>query len=123
MRKENLCKECEKKRTIEYNKTPRRCLLNLLSSMISHSKQRNHKQPEFAFEDLVQLFNKQNGLCYYSRIPMNFGSYKEIPWTISAERLNNSIGYTKENVVLVCWEFNVPHIQWSKEKIQQLKLI
>lgn len=48
---------------------------------------------------------------------MSFGSYKDISWTISAER----IGYTKENVVLVCWEFNVPHTQWSKEKVQLIK--
>lgn len=71
----------------------------------------------------IKYINLVKQIDLHIRIPMNFGSYKEISWTISAERLNNSIGYTKENVVLVCWEFNVPHIQWSKEKIQQLKLI
>lgn len=121
MRKENLCKECEKKRSINYRNTPRGNLIQLLGCMTSSSKQRGHNLPEFTFDDLVELFNKQNGLCFYSGIQMVFGSYKKISWTISAERLNNSIGYTKENVVLVCWEFNVPHTQWSKEKVQLIK--
>lgn len=118
-----MCKECENKRSINYKSTPRGNLIKLLNGMTASSKQRGHYLPEFTFDDLVELFNKQNGLCFYSGIPMAFGSYKEISWTISAERLDNSIGYTKENVVLVCWEFNVPHTQWSKEKVQLIKNI
>jgi hypothetical protein len=116
-----ICKECNLKYDKMYRNTPRGNLIGLLSGITASSKQRGHNLPEFTFDDLVELFNKQNGLCFYSGIPMSFGSYKDISWTISAERLDNSIGYTKENVVLVCWEFNVPHTQWSKEKVQLIK--
>lgn len=117
----NTCTQCENNYKTEYKKTPRGHLLRVLNSMIINSKNRNHLPPSITFDDLVEIFKKQKGLCYYTGIPMNFGSYKETYWTLSVERLNNTTGYEKKNIALVCWEFNVPHNQWSKSKVTYIK--
>jgi hypothetical protein len=58
---------------------------------------------------LVDLFNKQNGLCYYSGIPLEWNSWgKKHPtmMSMSVDRKNPSLGYMKENVVLCTYRIN-----------------
>ena len=59
---------------------------------------------------------KQNGLCYYSYLPMK---YDEKQWMMSLERLNSSLGYIKDNIVFCCAELNI-QVQWSHVKINEL---
>jgi hypothetical protein len=85
------------------------------------------------FEFLVDLYNQQNGLCAYSNLPLQFGSYKENNWKISLERIDVRRGYTKDNVCLICFEFQaIDHSArylekpesstgWSKEKFKLFK--
>lgn len=49
-------------------------------------------------EELIEIFDKQKGLCFYSRIPMipMVGS----DYKVSVERLNESVGYILGNIVL-----------------------
>lgn len=81
------------------------------------------------YDFLVQLFNDQNGLCAYSGLPLQFGNMHEKSWTTSLERINPLRGYVKDNVCLICLEFNaVDHsvlkgdmsesTGWTKEKFQ-----
>ncbi len=62
---------------------------------------------------LLAKLKEQKGRCYYSHIPMRFGS--RIDWQCSVERLNNKVGHSDANTVLVCLEFNTTK-QWSKAK-------
>jgi hypothetical protein len=55
----------------------------------------------------------QWGRCAYSRMPMRCQA--KVGWKCSVERLDNDLGYTPSNCVLVCNEFNTP-AQWSREK-------
>ena len=56
--------------------------------------------------DLVNQFNKQNGLCYYSNLPLEIieGDSKEHgnPYILSIDRIDSKKGYIKSNVVLCC---------------------
>jgi hypothetical protein len=52
---------------------------------------------------LEELWQKQSGRCYYSDIEMQ---YNKNEWKISLERIDTSKGYTQDNVVLCCLEFN-----------------
>lgn len=64
------------------------------------------------------LFDKiiaQGGRCAISGIPLRFE--RNVDWKISLERLDNDKGYTPENTVLVCAEFNGA-CQWTREKFQ-----
>jgi hypothetical protein len=131
------CKDCMSIKTKKYKRTPTGHFSHLLSHMKTNSKERKHVLPEFTVQELIDLFEAQNGLCKYTNIPMTFGSYKEQYWTLSAERKNNNIGYTKENTVLICYEFNtgdytmnaadsadiIGSSQWSIEKIEKIKNI
>lgn len=81
---------------------------------------------------VLDMLWQQFGRCYYSGVPLN---YKQIhaPWRLSIERLNNSIGYTMENCVLIAVEFNTADqsrntavtevfgtAQWSREKVEHI---
>lgn len=44
----------------------------------------------------------QGGRCYWSGVPMLLTSDSCDPHQVSIDRVNNDLGYTKENCVLVC---------------------
>lgn len=61
---------------------------------------------DITYEYLVALLRDQCGKCAYSNIKLNYGSSREKDWIASLERINPLKGYTKDNVCLVCAEFN-----------------
>lgn len=129
------CKECISKSYKLYMETPKGHLMKLLNSMRSNSKKREHEPPKITLQDLIDLFELQNGLCKYTNISLTFGSYREKNWTCSVERKNSLLGYTKENIILICFEFNTMDnvsraispenmkgsSQWSNKKIEFIK--
>jgi hypothetical protein len=62
----------------------------------------NHDKPNIDVAFLRDLLEKQNGRCAYSNLklaPQNRGAN---PFNMSLERVDNSIGYIKTNVVFIC---------------------
>lgn len=54
-------------------------------------------------EDLMDLWNKQEGKCAISKIPMTFNiDSGRNPYNISIDQINPSKGYTKDNIQLIC---------------------
>ncbi len=76
----------------------------------------NHEQSEITIEYLIELWEKQRGRCYYLNIPMN--THGE--WQVSVERLDETRGYTKNNVVLIVVEAQNSFAQWSKEFVESV---
>jgi hypothetical protein len=102
----NICKTC-----IIKNKYPHIKIQNLYHSACGSSKLRGIKNIERSIIDidtnfLIELYNKQNGLCAYSGLPLKFGSYLHLNWSVSLERIDVCKGYIKNNVCLICYEFN-----------------
>lgn len=86
-------------------------------STSSRNKQgKNHQQSEITTEYLIELWEKQHGRCYYLDIPLNTDG----DWKMSIERLDESKGYTKDNVVLVTQETQNSFAQWSKEFVENV---
>jgi hypothetical protein len=55
-------------------------------------------------EDIVECWNKQNKICPYTGREMSLEAGHLN--TVSIERINSNIGYTKENTILVCQAIN-----------------
>jgi hypothetical protein len=49
---------------------------------------------------LLETFNKQNGKCYWFGVDLVTDSGKKHPFQPSVDRLDNSKGYEKNNVVI-----------------------
>lgn len=110
----NYCNECHKKHCIEKDKYPRYRLKKLLDSTKSataYRKAKNNEKHDFSYDIdldfLIELYNEQKGLCAYSGLPLKLIKPSEGNWAASIERKNSLKGYTKDNICLVCCEFNV----------------
>ena len=132
--KHHKCKNCISEIRIKNKETLRGKLIILLCSSKHHNETRKQKRTiskrtdlthTLTIEELLDMWKLQKGRCYYSNYPLNInGDYQ-----ISIERKDNKIGYTKDNCVLICLEFNVGgheiynledtknSYSWNKEKI------
>ena len=66
---------------------------------------------------LLNMWHLQNGRCYLSGHQMSHKTNSD--WKCSLERLDNSKGYERANVSLICQEFNTV-CQWTPALIQEL---
>lgn len=98
---QNGCKRCIKILQKQYRNTPK----GFLELLVDNAKKRK-KMFDIDLCYLVKLYNNQRGLCAYSGLPLQFGSYLEKNWTCSLERIDIKKGYIKGNVCLICNEFN-----------------
>lgn len=119
------CKNCVAIRCKHYRITLNGCLMTLLDSAKARAFKRNTKDRkdlshEFSltFDELCAIYHKQEGKCYYFRTK-ELSLTSNSAWRISLERLNQSLGYTNDNCVLACLEFNVQQ-QWNLLKIKEM---
>jgi hypothetical protein len=103
------CMKCHSKIRCPYNV--------LLSSAKNHSKDRRHPPPELTVDDLKQMFKSQNGICPVRNEKMKEKQGDGDPFNVSLERKNNSIHYTKDNVILICQKYQVSKGDYSVEQI------
>ena len=63
------------------------------------------------------MFNKQSGKCYWSNLPLNasYNKIKHHPFAISPERLDNSLPYDINNVVLCRRMFNLGRMAFPEK--------
>jgi hypothetical protein len=132
-----MCKTCKNASSKAHRETPLGALKKMISRAKSHMTRRNSTRNvrdgefEIDYDFLVSVWEQQKGLCYYSDIPMVFeGTYKDTNWKCSIERKDPRRNYTKDNVCLICVEFNsIDHTVsykkenqgssgWTKEKFQ-----
>jgi hypothetical protein len=112
--RKTICKDCYNIQQKEYYNTPYGSLRRLIDNAIFSSKQRKSKINEnrdntvdfnIDVNYLINTFIKQNGLCAYSNLPLQFGNSKEINWKCSLERIDVTKDYIKDNICLICLEF------------------
>ena len=92
-------------------KTARKLLANVKAGQ-SRNRQRKSlgnnvrvEDIEITHEDIVNKFNEQEGLCFYSKLPLQ--EEYNYPFAISVERINNKQGYLMDNVRLTRRLFNL----------------
>ncbi len=117
------CKTCCKVREHTYHNTFEGFFQQLLKSAKGDAKKRLAKGRSAAGvctltkDDLLDMWRQQKGCCYYSKLPMT--ARPKSQWQCSLERLDPDGGYTVDNCVLCCLEFNAPS-QWRADKVMAL---
>lgn len=51
-------------------------------------------------QNLIDQFNKQSGLCYYTNLPMDMEIGSNDWNVVSVDRIDSNAGYTPDNIVL-----------------------
>jgi hypothetical protein len=114
------CKECEATRKFnsristnpieDLDKLLRNILRGCKSRCKGSTKKGRSRGKEFLLDIdfLKKLYHKQNGLCAISGIPMTtFVGHGRQIYNISIDRIDSNLGYTKDNVQLVCAHINM----------------
>ena len=115
------CKSCDHKISKSYRESnAKRRLRWLLSSMIARCKKRNILCT-LTINDLVSQYEKQNGLCFYSHIPMKLTGGND---SISIDRVDPFGAYSPDNIVITTWLVNhMKRQQTSSEFVALCKKI
>eukprot|EP01083_Nonionella_stella_P108306 314854_1 len=114
------CKSCREDVKFQWKCTPHGFFTRLISTAKASQNRRYEKKglkaPAFLLtkEYLHTLYDKQNGLGFYSHIPLALRPLSH--WQTSLERLNPNQDYVHDNVVLDACEFNNT-CQWSTKKV------
>jgi len=125
---ESRCRDCSRSLIYAYARTLRGNVSILLQSARHRAARRGHSV-DLTADFLLDTLWKQEGRCFYSRVPLEYKT-PHSDWRMSLERLDNDLGYTIDNSVLVAAEFNTPDnsrntavtpvsgtAQWSQAKV------
>ena len=113
------CKECMRERYYEFRQEkPERSIYH---NMVNRSKSRGWDEPEWTPEDIRV---KIEGCCEVTGLPFNLDftpadhHCEKSAFKPSPDRIDNSKGYTKDNVRWVVWIFNMMRANFPDEDIK-----
>lgn len=72
--------------------------------------------------ELMALFAAQGGKCAVTGITMTWMAGKATPTSISIDRIDNALGYTRGNVRLVCYQVNLMRNRWDDDTMYSMAL-
>jgi len=106
--KENKKKYRQNPKNLEKEKlkSQERGLRLWVNRILSYTKKRNCENT-LSINEILEIYKKQNGLCYWFKIPLLPSLTKKHPQQPSIDRLDRLKGYTKDNVVLSCYAANI----------------
>lgn len=101
----HTCKMCENKRNTLRRQSKHGVVRSMYKGQIYTSKKRGHNLPEYTFEELKSwVFNQQSwNKLYNDWLESNFDINKKP----SIDRLNDSKGYSFDNIQLITWRDNL----------------
>lgn len=94
---------------------------NFIKNCVSKAKERAYRLGlEFDLNDefILNLINKQNGKCFWLGIPFLLVRRRD-PQQPSIDRLDNSKGYTRDNVVVSCLAANYARNNSTTERFKE----
>jgi hypothetical protein len=124
IRKDGLypfCKSCARKEQQRYKHSLNGTIHRIYNSQKRSSKKRGHKPPAYTFDELANWIIHQPNFKKLWKAWKNSGYKKDL--TLSVDRLDNSKGYSFDNIRLVSWyENNYKGWQDQKQKVNQYDL-
>lgn len=105
-----LCRECGATASLQRYRNKKNCTLEETLHQRAYQAKRRSEKKQLEFNltdsDLLEIYKKQNGKCYYSGITMEKIPKIDNYYNVSIDRVDSSKGYTKNNVVLCCDSIN-----------------
>lgn len=103
------CRECQVKRKTKerHDRAKKNGLEYNINLVFNDAKDRALKKNidiDIDITFLIELYNKQEGVCYYSGKKMSFDINTNE--RLSLDRKDSEIGYLKTNVIWCCWQAN-----------------
>ena len=83
-----------------------------------NSAKKRNNEFDLTIQDIVDCWNNQYQICAYSGIDMTLEANKLN--TVSIERIDSNIGYTKDNTILVCQAINRMKSDFSYDDFYRL---
>jgi len=116
----HICKECAKyNREKRKNDNIRNYFIDVIRTSKGVSKKRGINNFNIDVEYLESLYKNQNGLCAISGIKMTHTSGKgKIATNVSIDRIDNSKGYTKDNIQLLCQAINMLKFNMTNSELE-----
>jgi hypothetical protein len=102
---QNKCKKCE----YEICTDSRQAYIvkNWAKLLFLHAKKHSKYDFEIDEQFVLDLYEKQNGKCFWFNVDLKPSNIAKYPWQPSLDRLDREKGYTKDNVVLACYSANI----------------
>ena len=100
--RQGACKSCCRAKLY----ARRRTLKGRLGRMLTSARGQD-ASCDLTLEYMTELWEQQDGLCFYTGVPMKFTSgVRRDPYIVSIDRMVPSKGYRADNVVLCAWRAN-----------------
>jgi hypothetical protein len=81
--------------------------IRLWSNFLLHNSKSKDCINTLTVEDILDIYNNQNGLCFWFKIPLIPTLTKKHPQQPSLDRIDRTKGYVKDNVVICCYAANI----------------
>jgi len=81
--------------------------VRLWFNTLVHDSKRRNIEHTITIDDLQEIYEKQNGLCYWFGVPLTPSPKHKYPLQPSLDRLDRTKGYTKDNIVICCYTANI----------------
>lgn len=112
----NHCKICEY--NADYKTRKAYELKNWAKKLFQHAKKHAKSPVEIDEQFVSELYEKQNGKCFWFNVDLQPSNIVKYPWQPSLDRLDRYKGYTRDNVVLACYTANIGRNTSDKETFE-----
>jgi len=111
------CKKCEYEICTDSRKAY--VVKNWAKILFLQAKKHNKYDFDIDEQFILELYDKQNGKCFWFNVDLKPSNEAKYPWQPSLDRLDREKGYTKDNVVLACYSANIGRNICSKEMFDE----
>lgn len=109
--KKYTCKDCRSVEAKKYSEVSKKNKAkNWYRSLFFDCRKRAKKagyELDFDINYILELYNNQNKKCYWYGIEMIPSSKAKYPFQPSVDRIDNTKGYSKDNIILCCFSANM----------------